>query len=282
MAPNLAVRSESWLDLTCHATSRQEPLAARGQSEAPNKAILSFNRSTRHSFGGSSTVASVGNKQEHLLIRLRQRSYLMRSNSASLSSNLSNSVELYPSLAGAASETAKTTGCHHQATSGLRREPIGLRSFRDRLEARSVRCRQSSRRGSSQPRLDLSEGDKAAAEEQLGPAFARYQLGRSLSSLSERLGDKLSHISHSWKHFLANYNGLGLAQLRSKWTRGGEGEGAQEVGAEAENWAGVWLERIGGPEGGRIGEEEHSLSSIKRRLTVDWVKQHGQRLPAKR
>lgn len=126
MAPNLSVRSESWLNLSADQFDKRRSINTKSLNYYPNdKNQLDEGRTTsvrgvnccrNKSFGNnnefncpqdpelerlSTSRASLqysrttGKNNEHLLIRLRQQSYqLNRSNSTLASSNLSNSVDM--------------------------------------------------------------------------------------------------------------------------------------------------------------------------------------------
>lgn len=230
MAPKsfIEVRSESWLNLT-------DGLEQLSKSKTSKNKIYSsqqVNSVSRHSFGSwqlkdattaiSQSSLTSNNKNEHLLIRMRQQSYLNRS-SNSLSSNLSNSIDLTPSLVNLQSEQRSTNynsiydkpfdeeedlrwklvnsdinkkkkrSDSFEASISLssknrflKEEPRRLKYFRDKL--------QNKRRLHN----NYCSGDNSRAEDS--------PLMRSLSSFSEKLNGKLTNFRHSWKHFLYNYN----------------------------------------------------------------------------
>lgn len=236
MAPKslIEVRSESWLNLT-DEREREEVLIKELKKKYPRQ----VNSVSRHSIGSwqhleanetakaaasqSSTLSSSNNnnKNGHLLIRLRQQSYLNRS-SNSLSSNLSNSIDLTPSLIGNLPQqreeivhyiptaledeedshsSARTKGnsdvvkqLDEQGSklvktknSVLKEEPRRLKYLKSKLQNKGKRI----------------EGNN---NKELNQAGESPSLMRSLSSFSEKLNGKLGNFRHSWKHFLYNYN----------------------------------------------------------------------------
>lgn len=209
MAANLGIRSESWLNLAvdqAQVCRQNRARRAEALQQENNKLTNKGKLQKRHSIGGDQNYYSpvcnetIGQRelhssnsslagQQHLLIRLRQQSYqLNRSSTATLSSNLSNSVELKPTLliGCSKSKVAEESGDiehleqkHPQVR--LKNEPRKLQIIKDKLK-RSGR---------------LGEADDDSS---------RIPFARSWSSLSERINGKLVNIRHSWKHFLYHYN----------------------------------------------------------------------------
>lgn len=234
MAPKsfIEVRSESWLNLT-DEREREEVLIKELKKKYPKE----VNSNLRHSIGSwqhfvanktaetaaskSSTLSSSNNnKNEHLLIRLRQQSYLNRS-SNSLSSNLSNSIDLTTSLINNSPQQQREAAVYNiprvsedeqDFSNSLARnrwnsdvikldEQIKLVKSKKSVlkeEPRRLKYLKSKLQGKGKQRIDNNKELNREAE---SPS-----LMRSLSSFSEKLNGKLGNFRHSWKHFLYNYN----------------------------------------------------------------------------
>lgn len=238
MAVDMGVKSESWLNL---AIDRAQ-ICRQRRSESiqdSNKTSIDINKNKlklqkRHSIGGSenyyspvelryefnnnnsnnnnhqhelhSSNCSIANitGQRHLLIRLRQQSYqLNRSSTATLSSNLSNSVELNSTLlvgssdlqAHAKSKLFNVDTDTNSAQSNqikLKNEPRRLQIIKDKLK-----------RGG---RLLANGRTKSGSSSSSSLSSPKRSFARSWSSFSECINGKLVNIRHSWKHFLYHYN----------------------------------------------------------------------------
>lgn len=261
MAPKLSssVRSESWLDLT--AAGRLELTNSNSRDDQIYDQPASEYNHHRHSLADFGPSAAANN--QHLLIRLRQQSYLRKrsksphsSSMASLrSSNLSQSIELNASLAdterllttSSSSNCDRLLGDTERKSKGLVREPVGLKSLRSRLERKSARRRRLA-------------GDKNSNKPDLLTSPHRDQNRRSWSSLSEQISGKLNHFSHSWKQFLYNYN-----------KRNKQSQDNIQVPANQCDEKSTPLARADEAH----QEELKSMLSLKRRLTVDWVRHHN-------
>lgn len=215
MAANLGVRSESWLNLAVdQAQVCRENRTRRAQAtqESSNKLTNRSKLQKRHSIGGDQNYYSpVCNEtisrrellhssnsslagQQHLLIRLRQQSYqLNRSSTATLSSNLSNSVELNPTLLIGGSKSKASSGNNIGETEELEQlnSQVRLKNEPRKLQIIKDKLKRSGRLG------DAGRGEAESS---------RIPFARSWSSLSERINGKLVNIRHSWKHFLYHYN----------------------------------------------------------------------------
>jgi len=196
MAPILEVKSDSWLDLSASAQANEPKL---DQGSRPK-----FERSQRHSMSDYYSAleavarrkeASASNNQQahHLLIRMRQHSYLNRS-SASLASNLSNSIKLSPSLLG------------YNSSSELSAEEPSWRHRQQEEPARGVHEQRPLLKGQSRGLQELRQRLERGQSRLPVERGSAEQATRSWSSLSERISGKLSHLRHSWKHFLYAYN----------------------------------------------------------------------------
>lgn len=236
MAPNLAIKSDSWLDLTARATG---PIGQELKQEATSKTSCNFYYpSHRHSIGGP-VMPETSSSNGHMGRRHPQWCHSNHSISTTLSSNLSNSIELSWSLATRnPSDLCQDRQQRAPPPSSpgvlLRRESVGLKSFRDRLERRAAPARRRTR----------------------GSAATKSPLARSWSSLSEHLGDKLNHFGRSCKQFLYNHT--------------------RHLGHDGKTYSGGKLEDEQRPESvGNAGVSVESLTSVRRRLTVDWVKENS-------
>lgn len=166
------IKSESWIDL-----SRIVSASSAHHHHCPTgSACSSYERRGRSK---SLQVAADQQQQQHLLIRLRQQSYLNRS-SASLSSNWSNSIDLAADVGHYGCEDdgeSTTTKTPTTANDLLKREPTRLRMLRDKFQRKGRKmCR------------DVREASPSAR------------------SLSSSIGNRLSDFRHSWKHFLHKYS----------------------------------------------------------------------------
>lgn len=232
MAANLDVKSESWLNLAIDQVQiSNQRRVLRGQLSEEGRGKNKCKLQKRHSIGGdqnyyspvefnnnkqqqtqthssNSSIANVTEQQQHLLIRLRQRNYQQnnRSSTATLSSNLSNSVELNSTL-------LIGRGGENKADLSELKQPIKLKNEPRRLQVIKDKLRRSARRGADR-------------------GSPRVAIARSWSSLSERINGKLENIRHSWKHFLYQYNHNGEACADSNQPCP---TAPQEVGEEAED-----------------------------------------------
>lgn len=265
---NITVKSESWLDLSKSATEmdrlnsmkkmRKQQVLSNNPNEDNDEPNLSNHRHSISNFYSiSEHLQAANNKQQHnqhLLIRLRQQSYLNRS-SNSLTSNLSNSVDLNASLVGAQSDSCYFKGGGRRRHSMIDEAQAGS-STRPLLKKESHRLRllrnKLSLRGKLQPATSGSDELKA------GQSSAPSPLARSLSSLSERLNGKLSHFRHSWKHFLYHYNRRGSRESSPASQREAAPDRASSKPSEAKE------RRL----------HEFGVHINKRQLTSDWLSIH--------
>lgn len=201
MAPNLVVKSESWLDLSkCQVNLNQEKQQVFVRKKHEHEFYKPSLTNHRHSISNFYSISEHHEQQQqkeqasrqHLLIRLRQQSYLNRS-SNSLTSNLSNSIDL--NLSPHHGTQSEKPLFLEQSSSKplLKRESHRLRLLRDKLKfnGRQKTCSSSNLSGYGQEKQHLASSSPVV---------------RSISSFSDRLNGKLSHLRHSWKHFLHNYN----------------------------------------------------------------------------
>lgn len=215
------VKSESWLDISRIEKQVDRRQAEDEQCEQSSSRFRSppqaRRRPTERAFSLEPTLRSSvhvdhdqqGNKREHLLIRLRQQSFLARSDSATLSSNLSQSIDLDGSLVDRASSTrvvecerpareqgdqTNSNGPAHEINSSRRELSLGLKSFRDRFERRWQRLRHSQTH--QRRALELGPGHVRRRSRESSP-FAR-----SWSSLSEQVSSRLTNIGHACKSLL--------------------------------------------------------------------------------
>lgn len=274
MAPSSTVKSESWLDLTQISGLVEQVAAAREADKRWRKRQVAAGPASgrrasaslvdqcqqrrqqlKQADSSQSISSGSSNKQEHLLIRLRQRSYLNRSNSTTLSSNLSNSIDLNPPGSSAANQNLKQLSCagqeHDDEPAANRRDlSFGLRSFRSRFERR---FRQRAAKG---------------ADTRGSSPFAR-----SWSSLSEHLNLRVNQLGHSWKNFLQN-QGRSFDETAAR-----RHEVSSLFAAPAQNGC---RERLSSVPPGREAEgaEEAELMRVKRRLTADWISRHSKLIVA--
>lgn len=190
MDSNLVVKSESWLDLS-HEVVKPIGGDQRQQTREKRHSISGYcplessnsNNLYDEAQTGELRKAPLLRSQQHLLIRLRQQSYLNKS-SNSLTSNLSTSIDLNPSLLGRKQEFCEEDGSNKLLQKPLlRAESKRLKFFKDKLA-----------RSGKQQQVAHNQHDSSSP------------ITRSLSSLSAKLSCKFDHICHSWKHFLYNYS----------------------------------------------------------------------------
>lgn len=265
---NYDIRSESWIDLSrivnsvsptsFNSNNNNFQATVNGDNSASSTLERSYLATTRRS-------NSVQVDQQHLLIRLRQQSYLNRSSASLLSSNLSNSIDLTSSLADFYDEPpddncwrtssrrcATTTTATTNESELLKREPTKLRLLRDKFQRRGRK-------------LYLEVRDAAAASP-------------STRSLSSSIGDKLTDIRHSWKHFLYKYGGASGHKMRRRCRR--HQLSPSRLGDDNDNDEGAGQHR--GAECSEQLQRQRRLAqaaSISRlRMTDEWIARYQQQL----
>lgn len=271
MSPNkrVHVKSESWLDLTESvrlaelnesgakqlARCKEDSIPgirrfARQMSEditsyRASKDNYSNRPSLRQRFSLAediSTAASDAKAQQHLLIRLRQQSYLKRSSNISTNTSLSNcsvlSTELEGQIQYSAPSVASRICLDHNrdlahrvvddTPNGRTRRQVLLGNlgggsggkenssiYSDHVQVQQVASshygqvkRESSRLQAMRERLQGGAGIKLQTDHLSSQlrASTSSPLGRSWSSFSARFSDKFTSFRHSWKRFLYNYN----------------------------------------------------------------------------
>lgn len=182
------IKSESWIDLSrivdqSASSLIDEPAETNLSTETrlgASSASSSYDRNQQdNKKKRSESLRADQQQQQHLLIRLRQQSYLNRSSASlwSASSQLSNSIDLTTSLAGDFYDEPPAANDYWMTNNDLlKREPTRLRLLRNKFQRKSRKiCR------------DVREASPSAR------------------SLSSSIGDRLSDIRHSWKHFLYKY-----------------------------------------------------------------------------
>lgn len=186
MAPNLALRSDSWLDLSAavrsYASMSSVGVSSSGRAAAnlPGGVGSDNNGSVDWLAGRSGGAAS--NRNEHLLIRMRQNSYRAnRSQSTTLSSSQLSTSGLSSSLAEAMIMFDPTAQASLASSSSA--QPSTHRLQADATRARCARPKQSAQSRSS-------------------------PFVRSLSSLlsSTSLSGQFNQLRYTCKHLLRRYH----------------------------------------------------------------------------
>lgn len=223
MAPNKRpdVRSDSWLDLSSSASLLESQLRRESRVNIPAPAsrldrqmsedIATTNGHYRPSapeFGWHrhSISDSNGRQHQHLLIRLRQQSYLRSNTSTNTSlSNFSASIELGDELQRAESPSTNRLSRADELEDKQQDADLDSRAYSGHAQVQQVvrgfRLGESSRLRAIKLRLG---GAKRALPRGVDPPASPFT--RSWSSFSAHLSDKLTNFRHSWKHFLYNYN----------------------------------------------------------------------------
>lgn len=183
MAPNLELRSDSWLDLSAAVRSYGSWSSITGTSTGSRK-IIDDSKSSSNSTSNESRRRN--NSDQHLLIRLRQNCYKAnRSQSTTLSSSrLSSSQstsEFSSSLAEALARFGRPESCY------LRDEGDGSIN-KIKKQPGQIKSPDPSRQQDSRERIATSP------------------FVRSLSSFSHRLSGQFSQLRHTCKHLLQKYH----------------------------------------------------------------------------
>lgn len=323
------VKSESWLDLSAIARQQQEqhhnrsPVTTKLHPTPSSATSHEQQQVQRRPIARAVSLEPTGrsfssirnhnqSKREHLLIRIRQQSFLERSNSTTLSSsNLSRSIDLEGSLVDRASlngSTADNRDCLEERLSeqqlnditrgggesiSISNEPtqtkvprrelsFGLKSFRERFERKRQQLHQARRRLKAPvaseevaPVCDRLNSNHNNQQQQLS-SNEPSPLVRSWSSLSERVNSRLISIGHSWK--LLHHKYL-MPERSHKWS---QEERLREI-KRNDNEDG--RHQVLGPRlhagqlVGRFHSDQLMLSNVRERLTRDWVaaQQHAAR-----
>lgn len=252
MAPNLALRSDSWLDLSAAVRSyaslssvrTEAATSSSGHYGARKLAESSFdNISAADQFSSQRSSASSQQQNKHLLIRMRQSSFRAnRSQSTTLSSSqMSSSCQL--------SNTSELSSSLAEALVLFDPENCTLESSAT-MNEQETSCMRSHRKHNRTTAIRTSP------------------FVRSWSSFSGRLSGQFSQLRHTCKHLLQRYH-------ERTNSGGGSKHDGDEDRAPLDRHVSVPPEAVyRRPELGRNKQRPLERRGSRMRLTEDWVANH--------